>query len=295
MKKPQNWCFFLRVVPMAASRRNRFERRRSETRRPLVRAARKILTESGDTSTSIRAIAERSDMGPGSLYNDVSCKAELFDAALADALDEYAQAVDECRHDLGGPAECLARGLRLSARTAGAHPEITRILQRTRPPMRRPPDVGGCDQSVGPGPEERLVLARHAEQAADHHDGQRIGEVVDDVDLPARLERLQQFPGDPVDLAAHGIDPAGAVWGPQGRMARVRSLWRSGSSSRRNGGLRVTSPRVRGRHSSAGRGAERQSRGSRRSGNCRLPGAPRDRRRGALRTAGRGRGGWRIR
>jgi hypothetical protein len=83
--------------------------------------------------------------------------------------------------------------------------------------------VGGCDQSVGPGPEQRLVLARYAEQAADHRDGQRVGEIIDDVDQPARLEGLHQFLGDPVDLAAHGIDPARAVRraeGPHGEGAQ---------------------------------------------------------------------------
>ncbi|MER7812184.1 TetR/AcrR family transcriptional regulator [Streptomyces sp900116325] len=113
---------------MSASRRNRFERRRSETRRALVRAARTILAESGDTSTSIRAIAELADVGFGSFYNHFTCKPDLFDAAVSDALEEYVLAIDERLYGLDDPAERLARGVRLSARLAGAHPEIMRIL-----------------------------------------------------------------------------------------------------------------------------------------------------------------------
>jgi AcrR family transcriptional regulator len=107
---------------------NRFERRRTETRQALVRAAREILAESGDTSASIRAIAERADVGFGSFYNHFGSKPELFDAAVDDAMEEFAQAIDERLHGVDDPAERLAVGLRLSARLAESHPEIMRIL-----------------------------------------------------------------------------------------------------------------------------------------------------------------------
>ncbi|MGV9562513.1 TetR/AcrR family transcriptional regulator [Streptomyces sp. NPDC003480] len=115
-------------MTMSASCRNRFDRRRSETRRALVRAARTILAESGDTSASIRDIAERADVGFGSFYNHFTCKPELFDAAVADALEEYAQVIDGRLHGVEDPAERLAGAVRLSARMAGAHPEIVSIL-----------------------------------------------------------------------------------------------------------------------------------------------------------------------
>jgi DNA-binding transcriptional regulator YbjK len=54
---------------MPASLRNRFERRRAETRQALVRVARTILADSGGADASIRAIAERADVGFGSCYN----------------------------------------------------------------------------------------------------------------------------------------------------------------------------------------------------------------------------------
>ncbi|MFF3518131.1 TetR/AcrR family transcriptional regulator [Streptomyces sp. NPDC002573] len=113
---------------MAVSPRNRFERRRAETRQALIRAARTILAESGDTSASIRAIAERADVGFGSFYNHFTGKPDLFDAAVADALEEYAQAIDKRLHGISDPAERLAGGVRLGARLAESHPEIMRIL-----------------------------------------------------------------------------------------------------------------------------------------------------------------------
>ncbi|MGW1987711.1 TetR/AcrR family transcriptional regulator [Streptomyces collinus] len=115
-------------MPMSASPRNRFERRRAETRQALVRAARQLLADSGDTSASIRTIAELADVGFGSFYNHFTSKPDLFDAAVADALEEFARAVDKHLHGVDDPAERLAAGMRLSARMASSHPEIMRIL-----------------------------------------------------------------------------------------------------------------------------------------------------------------------
>ncbi|MER5756953.1 TetR/AcrR family transcriptional regulator [Streptomyces sp. NPDC002088] len=115
-------------MPMPVPRRNRFERRRAETRQALVRAARQILAESGGTSASIHAIAEHADVGLGSFYNHFRGKPDLFDAAVADALEEYAQAVDQRLHGVDDPAERLAGGVRLAARMAESYPEIMQIL-----------------------------------------------------------------------------------------------------------------------------------------------------------------------
>lgn len=113
---------------MTATVRNRFERRRAGTRRALVRAARQILAESGTTSASIQTIAQRADVGFGSFYNHFTSKTDLFDAAVADALEEYAQAVDAFLQGVDDPAERVAAGVRLSARMAEFHPEIIRML-----------------------------------------------------------------------------------------------------------------------------------------------------------------------
>ncbi|MFD0317828.1 TetR/AcrR family transcriptional regulator [Streptomyces flavalbus] len=113
----------------SAAPRNRFERRRAETRRALVRAARQILAETGDTSASIQTIAERADVGFGSFYNHFVSKTELFDAAVTDALEEFGRAFDERLDGIDDPAELVAAGFRLSARMADSHPELMRVLR----------------------------------------------------------------------------------------------------------------------------------------------------------------------
>lgn len=94
-----------------------------------MRAARQILAENGDTSTSIQAIAERADVGFGSFYNHFDSKAELFEAAVVDALEEFGQSFDERLAGMDDPAELVAAGFRLSARMADSHPELMRVLR----------------------------------------------------------------------------------------------------------------------------------------------------------------------
>ncbi|MFJ8208260.1 TetR/AcrR family transcriptional regulator [Streptomyces sp. NPDC096033] len=117
-------------MPTSAPPSNRFERRRAETRGALVRAARRILAETGDTSASIQVIAERADVGFGSFYNHFDSKTELFEAAVQDALEEFGQTFDESLAGIDDPAELVATGFRLSARMAESHPELMQVLRR---------------------------------------------------------------------------------------------------------------------------------------------------------------------
>ncbi|MEV8563368.1 TetR/AcrR family transcriptional regulator [Streptomyces sp. NPDC051917] len=87
---------------------NRFERRRTETRQALVRAAR-------GRGLRLRLPPLRLQAGP-------------VRRGRARCDEEFAQAIDERLHGVDDPAERLAGGLRLSARLAESHPEVMRIL-----------------------------------------------------------------------------------------------------------------------------------------------------------------------
>ncbi|MGW3245588.1 TetR/AcrR family transcriptional regulator [Streptomyces sp. NPDC001070] len=115
-------------MPTSALPGNRFERRRAETRHALVRAARQLLAETGDTSASIQTIADRADVGFGSFYNHFESKTDLFDAAVSDALEEFGQVIDERVQGIGDPAELVSAGFRLTGRMVDSHPELMRIL-----------------------------------------------------------------------------------------------------------------------------------------------------------------------
>jgi len=114
---------------MSARPNNRFEWRRAKTHRALIRAAREILAETGDSNASIQTIADRADVGVGSFYNHFESKEELFDAAVADALEEFGQVIDEQLAGADDPAELVAGGFRLAARIADSHPELMSVLR----------------------------------------------------------------------------------------------------------------------------------------------------------------------
>ncbi|WP_327238338.1 TetR/AcrR family transcriptional regulator [Streptomyces sp. NBC_01317] len=108
---------------------NRFERRRAHSRRALISAARRILAETGDTAVSIQQISERADVGFGTFYNHFDTKTALFDAAVADALEEYGQLLDKVTEGIDDPAEVFATSVRLTLQLSATHPEITQIIR----------------------------------------------------------------------------------------------------------------------------------------------------------------------
>ncbi|MFJ4632171.1 TetR/AcrR family transcriptional regulator [Streptomyces sp. NPDC088847] len=117
------------MQPSTTQPANRFERRRAKTRQALIGAARQIMAEQGGTDVSIQAIADRADVGFGTFYNHFETKDALFDAAVADALEEYGQLLDAATADIEDPAETFAASVRLTLQLAASHPEITGILR----------------------------------------------------------------------------------------------------------------------------------------------------------------------
>ena len=108
----------------------RLDRRKARTRAALVTSAREMLAREGGTDASIQEITERADVGLGSFYNHFASKAELFEAALADTLEEHGALLDEIAKGFDDPAEVFAMGLRLTLRLHRTHPQIAKIMQQ---------------------------------------------------------------------------------------------------------------------------------------------------------------------
>jgi len=106
----------------------RLDRRKARTRRALVEAARRLLAERHTTDVSIQEITDTADVGFGSFYNHFESKAELFEVAVAEVLEEYGAALDRACDGLEDSAEIYAVGVRMTARLAESHPEVARIL-----------------------------------------------------------------------------------------------------------------------------------------------------------------------
>ncbi|MGN6606941.1 MAG: TetR/AcrR family transcriptional regulator [Jatrophihabitans sp.] len=110
---------------------NRLDRRKARTRAALVTAARALLARDGGVDASIQEITELADVGFGSFYNHFQTKTELFEAAVAEALEEHGALLDRLTADLDDPAEVFAASVRLTVRLQKTHPQIARIMANT--------------------------------------------------------------------------------------------------------------------------------------------------------------------
>lgn len=106
----------------------RLDRRKARTRRALIDAARRILAEQGTTDVSIQEITEAADVGFGSFYNHFESKAELFEVAASEVLEQYGAALDHACEGLTDSAEIYAVGVRMTARLALTQPGVARVL-----------------------------------------------------------------------------------------------------------------------------------------------------------------------
>jgi len=106
----------------------RLDRRKARTRRALVEAARRILAEQGSADVSIQEITETADVGFGSFYNHFESKAELFEVAVREVLEEYGAELDRACADLTDSAEIYAVGVRMTSRLAFTRPAIAQVV-----------------------------------------------------------------------------------------------------------------------------------------------------------------------
>lgn len=116
------------ITARPAAKPTRLDRRRERTRRALLDAARAIAAEQGTGDVSIQEITERADVGFGSFYNHFSSKTELFEAAVAEVLEEHGQLLDEVTAGIEDPAEVFALAVRATARLAAERPAVAQVL-----------------------------------------------------------------------------------------------------------------------------------------------------------------------
>jgi AcrR family transcriptional regulator len=108
----------------------RMDRRKALTRQKLVDAARAFLASDTHSTASIQDITDAADVGFGSFYNHFASKAELFEAAVAEVLEELGQLLDGLSSTVDDPAMAFAQSVRLTARLAVARPETAQVLVR---------------------------------------------------------------------------------------------------------------------------------------------------------------------
>jgi AcrR family transcriptional regulator len=93
------------VSSSAARADNRFQRRRSRTRREILAAATKVLAEKGLERTKISDIAAAADVGVGTFYLHFPTKTDLFHALVEETAQRLKETVDAARLKARGAVE----------------------------------------------------------------------------------------------------------------------------------------------------------------------------------------------
>jgi AcrR family transcriptional regulator len=106
---------------------NRLERRKASTRAALVRAAQGFIA-AGRINVPILEITQTADVGLGSFYNHFETKEELFQAAVADAIERHGALLDELTAGMGDPAHVFAQSFRLTGRLHRRSPALSKVL-----------------------------------------------------------------------------------------------------------------------------------------------------------------------
>ncbi|GLU49860.1 TetR/AcrR family transcriptional regulator [Nocardiopsis ansamitocini] len=108
----------------------RLERRKAHTRRKLLDAARAMLADGTAHQASIQDITDAADVGFGSFYNHFSTKAELFDIAVINVLEEMGTRLDQLALEQRDPAATLAQSIRLVGRLTRRQPQVAQVMVR---------------------------------------------------------------------------------------------------------------------------------------------------------------------
>jgi AcrR family transcriptional regulator len=119
---------------MSVRRPNRREVAAAETRREILRAARRLFAEHGYASTSLQQIAEESGVAVQTIYSSVGSKAALV-LALNDLIDEEADVAQLAAGVLGetDPPRLIAQGIHLTRQLNERCGDLIRALVSAEP------------------------------------------------------------------------------------------------------------------------------------------------------------------
>jgi AcrR family transcriptional regulator len=109
---------------------DRHARRREQTRRKLLGAARALFARQGVDNTRINEITEEADVGFGSFYNHFDSKEAIVEAVLSETLAAQGARLASVTADIEDPAEVVAAAHRYFVNLARSDPEWGWLLIR---------------------------------------------------------------------------------------------------------------------------------------------------------------------
>jgi AcrR family transcriptional regulator len=116
----------MRTVPVP----DRHTRRREQTRRKLLDAARALFARQGVENTRINEITDEADVGFGSFYNHFDAKEAIVEAVVEETVAAQGRAVAFVTADVDDPAEVVAAAHRYFVNLARRDPEWGWLLIR---------------------------------------------------------------------------------------------------------------------------------------------------------------------
>ena len=143
----------------------RVARRQQRNRDAVVRAARAVMAEKGIDAATMLEIAERADVGAGTVYSYFKSKDELAVAVLEGMMHDLAVRIEKITDTFADPAQVYAFGLRTVLDTATQDPRWRQLLTRSEIM------ADAIYRVMGPFAIRDLRLATDAErfQVADPH------------------------------------------------------------------------------------------------------------------------------
>lgn len=109
----------------------RVARRQRRNRAALIRSARDVMAEKGVDAATMLEIAERADVGAGTVYNYFGSKDELAVAVLETLMHELAVRIEKVTDTFEDPAQVYAFGIRRVLDTATTDPRWEQMLHRS--------------------------------------------------------------------------------------------------------------------------------------------------------------------
>src|SRR5882762_8846822 len=134
---------------------NRLERRKQRTRAALVKAAQRLIAE-GKLNVPVLEITQAADVGMGSFYNHFDSKEGLFEAAVADVLDNHGALLEQLTGTSDDPAETFARSFRLTGRLFRRRPQESQII------LASGLNLMSSDRGLGPRAQRDITAAAAA-------------------------------------------------------------------------------------------------------------------------------------
>lgn len=109
----------------------RVERRRQRNHEALIRAARNVMAEKGIDAATMQEIADRADVGAGTVYSYYRSKDDLAVAVLERLMHDLALRIEKVTDTFEDPAQVYAYGIRTVVIFATGDPHWKQLLNRS--------------------------------------------------------------------------------------------------------------------------------------------------------------------